>query len=221
MKGITININFGSQFQSNNPIKSFEIEQKLLQNLQEMWQYLGLLHLQVNISFKYWLNTCMNNLNTYKYYHNTCEYWAEGYTIGLGDMYLPSILGQPASARAIKTANGIKATINFILNQKIGDDTYSKRICIWMVKTKVRTTRIYTPKNNEWCMIFCPIKVLQMFLRYIVLWSTSRKICRSFMTIAVWYDLSFLLAPHLSPKNMKENTCKKYFYVSLNDSYIC
>ena len=53
---------------------------KLLQNLQVLWQYLQVLHLQVNTFFKYWLNTCKYFLNTYKYCHNTCEYLAGEYT---------------------------------------------------------------------------------------------------------------------------------------------
>ena len=53
-----------------------DIYRKLLQSLQVLWQYLPVLHLQVNTFFKYWLNTCKYYLNTYKYWHNTCEYWA-------------------------------------------------------------------------------------------------------------------------------------------------
>ena len=48
-----------------------------------MWQYLQVLHLQVNTFFKYWLNTCKYYLNTYKYCHNTCENWAGEYTLRL------------------------------------------------------------------------------------------------------------------------------------------
>ena len=46
----------------------------MLQNLQVLWQYLRILHLQVNTFFKYWVNT-------YEYCHNTCEYWAGEYTL--------------------------------------------------------------------------------------------------------------------------------------------
>ena len=53
---------------------------KMLQNVQVLWQYSQVLHLQVNTFFKYWLNTCKFYLNTYKYCHNTCQYWAGEYT---------------------------------------------------------------------------------------------------------------------------------------------
>ena len=52
---------------------------KLLQNLQVLWQYLRILHLQVNTFFKYWVNTHEYYHNTYKYCHNTCKYWAGEY----------------------------------------------------------------------------------------------------------------------------------------------
>ena len=54
---------------------------KLLQNLQVLWQYLRILHLQVNTFFKYWLNTREYYHTTYKYSHNTCKYWAGEYTL--------------------------------------------------------------------------------------------------------------------------------------------
>ena len=50
---------------------------KLLQNLQGLWQYSWILHLQVTTFFKHWVNTR-------EYYHNTCEYWAGEYTLSLG-----------------------------------------------------------------------------------------------------------------------------------------
>ena len=54
---------------------------KLLRNLQVLWQYSRVLHLQVNIFFKYWLNTRKYYPKTYEYCHNTCEYWAGEYTL--------------------------------------------------------------------------------------------------------------------------------------------
>ena len=50
-------------------------------NLQVMWQYLLILHLQVYTFFKYWPNTCEYYLNTYEYCHNTCKYWVGEYTL--------------------------------------------------------------------------------------------------------------------------------------------
>ena len=47
---------------------------KLLKNLQVLWHYSRLVHLQVNTFFKYWVNTCEY------YHHNTYEYWAGEYT---------------------------------------------------------------------------------------------------------------------------------------------
>ena len=56
---------------------------ELLQNLQVLWQYSWVLHLQVTTFFKYWVNTREYYHNTYKYCHNTCEYWAGEYTPSL------------------------------------------------------------------------------------------------------------------------------------------
>ena len=50
---------------------------KIASNLQALWQYSRILHLQVTTFFKYWLNTRKYYHNTYKYYHNI---WAGEYT---------------------------------------------------------------------------------------------------------------------------------------------
>ena len=55
----------------------------LLWNLQVLWQYSRILHLQVTTFFKYWVNTRKYYHNTYEYCHNTCEYWGGEYTLRL------------------------------------------------------------------------------------------------------------------------------------------
>ena len=55
---------------------------ELLQNLQVLWQYSQVLHLQVNTFFKYWLNI-------HEYYHNTSEYWTCEYTQNFINIHYP------------------------------------------------------------------------------------------------------------------------------------
>ena len=101
---------------------------KILQNLQVLWQYSWILHLQVNTFFKYLLNTREYYHNTYKYCHNACEYWV-GECTPIWANYLWAALGQftlgpgpnPSLVLAITLTIGISNTM------------LSKPKCVWEV----------------------------------------------------------------------------------------
>ena len=91
LKRFSVRINFKVNFKVMVYHK-LKNKSKLLQNLQVLWQYSRMLHLQVNAFFKYWLNTCeywkcrwthFSSIATIlnKYFHNTCKYWAGEYTL--------------------------------------------------------------------------------------------------------------------------------------------
>ena len=80
LKRFTAWMNFKSQFQSDDLPQALK-EIKIASNLQVLWQYLWIWHLQVNTFIKYWVNTREYYHNTYEYCHNTCEYWAGEYTL--------------------------------------------------------------------------------------------------------------------------------------------
>ena len=72
-----VRINLKSKFKIKNLPRTLNTS-KLLQNLQVLWQYSRILHLQVNTFFQCWVNTGEHYHNTYKYCYNT---WAGEYTL--------------------------------------------------------------------------------------------------------------------------------------------